>query len=120
MFHKTIFTLFLLAISFFLTTPIQQPLPYTDKWIPYTPSSDTVNIDVAVYNKLVEVKISIIFPHGGFNVEWGSLKKEGLTFYSDSKVDMWTGPSIQVITEKSYTYNLGELPPGKILVYIFS
>ncbi|MCX8176368.1 MAG: hypothetical protein N3E48_03960 [Candidatus Bathyarchaeota archaeon] len=112
--HKTIFTLLLLVITFFsVISPIQQSLSYTDKWVPYTPSSDMVNVSVVMHDKLVKVNVSIIFPHGGFRVEWGQLKKESLTFYSDSKVDMWTGPSIQVITEKSYIYSLGELPPGK-------
>ncbi|RLI02093.1 hypothetical protein DRO30_03155 [Candidatus Bathyarchaeota archaeon] len=111
--RKRILTLSLLIISFTIIPVFQQSSSYADKWILYTPNPDTVNIKVLKYNRLVKVEVSIVFPHGGFRVDWGSLKKQGSTFYSNSKVEMWTGPSIQVVTKKSYTYNLGELSPGK-------
>jgi hypothetical protein len=91
-------------------------VPTAEEWIPYTPSSEQVKLEIVEAEGGILLKVSMIMPHGGFRVEWGEARRENTTIQVEAKVEMWTGPAIQVITTLSHTYDLGQLPPGSYTI----
>jgi len=87
-----------------------------ERWVPYTPSSENVEVNIRQKASLTIVEVTITFPHAGFRVDWGDVERKGATFTVDVKVEEWTGFSAQVVTRKTHAYRLGELEPG---VYTF-
>lgn len=95
----------------------------TESWIKYTPQESQVVIDVkpnTLGEYIAEVKLT--FASGGFRVTFdseasvvaadlpdGSIQ---MSFIGTADIEMWTGGSPTVITEKILTYNLGKVVPG--------
>lgn len=90
------------------------------EWVPYTPTPDMVEVDIE--NEKAVVKIT--FPNAGYRVDdWvgtgptdpdlgGWLSRSGTVISAGSRVKRWTGGSAAVITKKSHTYSLDNLPSG--------
>jgi hypothetical protein len=58
-------------------------------------------------------RVRLTFPNGGYRIsDWGQVTRSGNQFTADARVERWTGASIQMITVKEHTYNLGALEPG--------
>jgi len=88
------------------------PAEIEEKWIPYTPDSESVDMELEIRDNEVNVTVSITFRHSGFKVAWGDVTRQGNKFIADAEIYEWTGPVLQVITTKKHTYNLGKLKPG--------
>ena len=91
-------------------------IPTAEEWISYTPSPEQVRLEIVETEGNILLKVFMIMPHGGFRVEWGEARRENSTIQVEAKVEMWTGPAIQVITTLSHTYDLGQLPPGSYTI----
>ena len=92
------------------------------KWIPSEPykielSANTTREDNTIR---LSIDLTMIFRHGGFRVEWGTVEVDDYTINIYTEVWEWTGPAIQVITPKKHTYTLTGLDPGTytIIVYV--
>lgn len=95
-----------------LNATVGTPVIPSEKWVPYTPSSKQVKLEVLEAEGEIRLKVSVVVPHGGFRVFWGEPARDGSFVRVEAKMERWTGPAIQVITTLTHTYNLGKLPPG--------
>ncbi|GAE88116.1 dockerin type I repeat-containing protein [Acetivibrio straminisolvens] len=99
-----------------------------DKYIIYDGLNDK-NVSISAEpNKNGEyvVNVKLTLPHSGFRVSYDDTVSipeidppdgsEKSPFLGGAIVEEWTGPALQVITEKVLSYNLGKLKPG---VYYF-
>lgn len=84
-----------------------------EKWIPYQPNPEQVELSMEQKNGKTLIKTTITFKNAGFKVFWGSVTRENNVFKAYSKIEGWTGPSAQVITIQTNIYDLGLLKPGK-------
>ena len=87
-------------------------------WIPSKPSSAEIK-PVVESNAHTFLEIILTFRHGGFRVEWGPAKVLDNEINIYVEVQEWTGPSIQVITQKKHTYDLGVLNPGTYIAKLY-
>ncbi len=99
----------ILVILVSLTVDVNQA---EEKWVPYQPDPKQVTVRVNEVDGKIFVETSITFKNAGFYVDWNSVAQNDSSFYVYVKVKAWTGPSAQVITQKTHVYNLGSLPPG--------
>lgn len=91
----------------------QVGLEGNEQWVPYLPPSDAVDIEIGRTDGKHNAEVTITFRDAGYRVkDWGSLQKSGNVFSANAIVERWTGPAAQVITELSYTYQLGQLSAG--------
>lgn len=88
-----------------------------EQWLPYTPDTSQVEVDVEVEDGRALFQVCITFPTSGFHVDWGGLERDGNRFWADVSVTRWTGPVLQVITFERNTYVAEGLGPG---VYTFT
>jgi hypothetical protein len=88
------------------------------EWAPYVPFSRSVDLKFWTLDGILYINVSTTFSDAGFNVsDWGTVVRDGHEILVNSKIWNWTGPSAQVITTLSHTYNLGRLEAGN---YIFT
>ena len=103
----TLIAIVLLSLTFTCMTPCE-----SNEWIPYVPSKEQVDIKWST-NDHVNITVTITFPHSGFTVHWGPIVRLNDVARAYIQVFMWTGPSAQVITLKSYTWML----PGDVRIF---
>ena len=84
-----------------------------ERWIPYVPSPEQVDLEFWIEDQVAYVKVSITFYDAEYNISnWGDVVKDGHEIWADSEIWDWTGPAALVITTLCHTYNLGELKHG--------
>jgi len=86
----------------------------TERWVPYVPSPDHVELVSWMKDEVAYVNVTITFYSGGFEVkEWGVVNRKGGGLWADSEIYRWTGPAIQVVWKTPHTYSLGHLKAGR-------
>lgn len=92
------------------------------QWVPYMPSKDQINISLEKdSNGSYHAVVKVAFPSSGYRVSYNSkdvavaASPELISYIGIAKIEKWTGPALDVITEKTLSYNLGSLS-GK---YVF-
>jgi len=111
MFHSIIRDV-LIAIK-----PIEHGIHNTPTWKPGKPT----NIDVIVtcVNGILNITVELMFPHGGYNVEWGSVELKDNIINVPIKVSEYTGYMPQVLTLKTNTYTLKTLKSGSYTINVY-
>ncbi|MCL0048285.1 hypothetical protein M1N20_02405, partial [Dehalococcoidia bacterium] len=90
--------------------------PLIDKWIPYTPSPDALQIEIVPAEVLPGPRQAKVTFSPGLGVEvkdWGSIKREGNVFSVDAVIQQYTGIVILLPHEpETHIYELGIIQPG--------
>lgn len=91
-----------------------------EKWIPFEElQPEQVELKAIVREEEAWIQVRITFPTSGYRVNWGKVDRDNNTFSADAQVDMYTGPVLQVITEKRHRYELGPLEKGERYRFLF-
>lgn len=74
---------------------------------------DLASVTAVKIGGSAQVGVSLTFASAGYRVDdWGTVTKVGDDYRVDATVRRWTGPSAEVITCVSHSYDLGEVAPG--------
>jgi len=87
-------------------------------WIPSKPINAKIKVSME-NNTYTVLTIILVFKHGGFRVKWNSPKVLDNEINIYVEVEEWTGESMQIITKKENSYNLGILNPGTYTVKLY-
>jgi len=91
--------------------------PVSDSWIRADPKRVRVELEAWTKGGYVIINASLTYPHGGFKETWTEPEVHGGFVHLSVEVYEWTGPSVQVITRRTYTFRLS-LAPGSYTVVL--
>jgi len=82
------------------------------EWIPYVPSSQSVNLKFWVLDGISYINVSIGFGDPCYEFDWGTVAREDYEIWVDSMIWDWTGGCIEIPITLSHAYDLPPLEEG--------
>ncbi len=84
-----------------------------EKWVPYTPDSDSVSISIDTEGDDIVANVTIVFRDLGHRVvKWGEVSRTDGRLSVNTEIERYTGGAAQALKPVENAYSLGELEEG--------